>query len=122
MFSFHYLQDAPIVDTGRYPELGGNINGPTLIRTPDWFESPRAKYLLYFAHHFGRTIRLAFADDLLGPWTLSAQPPLELEDSLFVTDRRKSGSTMIGARFAFIITAESKTAANKPGEHCPATA
>ncbi len=86
MFSFHYLQDAPIIDTAGFPELGGNINGPTLIRTPGWVESPRAKYLLYFAHHLGRTIRLAFSDSLTGPWRLSETPPLRLEDSLFASE------------------------------------
>ena len=85
MFSFHYLQDAPILDNERYPELGGNINGPALIRAPDWIESPPARYLLYFAHHLGNSIRLALADSLSGPWKLAATPPLTLENSLFAT-------------------------------------
>lgn len=85
MFSFHYLQDAPILDTGRFPELGGNINGPALIRAPGWIASPPARYLLYFAHHLGRSIRLATSNRLAGPWRLHDPPPLVLEDSRFAT-------------------------------------
>ena len=49
--------------------MGSNINGPSLIRVPDWLPNPLGKYYLYFAHHKGEYIRLAYADDLSGPWT-----------------------------------------------------
>ncbi|MEX0928991.1 MAG: hypothetical protein WD266_00240 [Balneolales bacterium] len=49
-------------------ESGQNINGPSLIRVPDWIEDPLGRYYLYFAHHSGRYIRLAYADELEGPW------------------------------------------------------
>jgi hypothetical protein len=49
---------------------GRNINGPSLIRVPDWVESPLGRYYLYFAHHQGQYIRLAYADRLEGPWTI----------------------------------------------------
>jgi hypothetical protein len=55
--------------TGGY---GTNINGPSLIRVPDWVQDPLGKYYLYFAHHSGGFIRMAYADDLLGPWTFKA--------------------------------------------------
>src|SRR5262245_31184586 len=48
--------------------MGNNINGPSLIRVPDWIMRPLGRYYLYFAHHDGRYIRLAYSDDLLGPW------------------------------------------------------
>lgn len=86
MFSFDYLVDAPIVDIG-HAGLGGNVNGPSLIRCPDWIEPAPARYLLYFAHHEGRSIRLALADQLQGPWRIHSPPPLSLEHSLFATER-----------------------------------
>lgn len=49
---------------------GTNINGPALIRAPAWFRNPLGRYYLYFAHHGGRHIRLAYADALTGPWRL----------------------------------------------------
>jgi len=49
---------------------GRNINGPSLIRVPDWVPSPLGRYYLYFAHHQGQYIRLAFADRLEGPWKI----------------------------------------------------
>ncbi len=51
-------------------DQGGNINGPSLIRAPDWVAGPLGKYYLYFAHHQGTFIRLAYADQLAGPWTI----------------------------------------------------
>ena len=83
MFEFEYLCDQPIIDLQQFPELNGNINGPSLIRGPAWLENPPAKYLLYFAHHEGHSIRLALADDLRGPWRLQQPPPLSLADSYF---------------------------------------
>jgi len=85
LYSFHYLQDAPIISVEDHPELGGNINGPSLIRAPDWLHDPPGKYLLYFAHHEGRSIRLAASDALTGPWKLVQPDPLDLERSLFAT-------------------------------------
>ncbi|MEZ5768501.1 MAG: hypothetical protein R3D80_13130 [Paracoccaceae bacterium] len=48
--------------------VGENINGPSLIVVPDWVADRLGRYYLYFAHHRGRYIRLAYADDLRGPW------------------------------------------------------
>ncbi|NET62179.1 MAG: hypothetical protein F6K47_40550, partial [Symploca sp. SIO2E6] len=33
---------------------GSNINGPSLIRVPEWIENPLGRYYLYFAHHQGK--------------------------------------------------------------------
>ena len=49
---------------------GLSINGPSLIRMPSWVARPGGRYHLYFAHHDGKYIRLAFADRPEGPWTL----------------------------------------------------
>ena len=58
----------PIIRPFMDQRMGGNINGPSLIRTPDWMACRLGRYHLYFAHHFGSYIRLAYADDLSGPW------------------------------------------------------
>ena len=50
--------------------IGDNVNGPSLIRVPDWIPNPLGRYYLYFAHHRGSTIRLAYAQTLDGPWHL----------------------------------------------------
>ncbi|WP_044214449.1 hypothetical protein, partial [Saccharicrinis fermentans] len=57
------------------PEEGENINGPSVIRIPEWITpenrtAPEAKYYLYFAHHHGSYIRMAWAATLKGPWHL----------------------------------------------------
>lgn len=63
--------DAPIIAPDMLPgDDGGSINGPSLIRVPDWVANPLGRYYLYFAHHDGEYIRFAFADDLAGPWTI----------------------------------------------------
>ena len=84
-FKFSYLQDHAVLDATDYPGLGGNINGPSLLRVPDWVTDPLAKYYLYFAHHEGTTIRLAYADSLNRPWTIYQPGALHLNDSLFCT-------------------------------------
>jgi len=60
---------------------GTNINGPSLIRVPAWIEKPLGKYYLYFAHHGGGYIRLAYADTLAGPWTVYKPGTLQLEQA-----------------------------------------
>ena len=63
--------------------MGSNINGPSLIRVPDWVPNPLGRYYLYFAHHQGTYIRLAYSDALEGPWTIHAPGVLDLQDSHF---------------------------------------
>ncbi len=58
---------------------GKNINGPTLIKAPDWLPNPLGKYYLYFGHHSGSYIRLAYADALEGPWKLHQGGVLPLD-------------------------------------------
>lgn len=54
---------------------GQSINSPMVIRLPKWLAkkdrvSPKAKYYMYFAHHGGKYIRMAWAENIEGPWTL----------------------------------------------------
>ena len=56
-------------------EEGENVNGPSLIRIPDWISPENranrsAVYYLYFGHHTGDYIRMAWAENITGPWHL----------------------------------------------------
>ena len=77
------MTSKPILDGSACASLGGNLNGPSLIKVPDWVKGARARYYLYFAHHEGRHIRLAFADHLEGPWTVHAPGALGLDQTPF---------------------------------------
>lgn len=52
------------------PTVGNDINGPSLVMAPKWLKQPLGRYYLYFAGHRGTYIRLAYADDLAGPWKI----------------------------------------------------
>lgn len=77
-FTVERMGSGPIIHptlptaSGGVGGYGTNINGPSLIRVPDWIENPLGKYYLYFAHHQGSFIRMAYADNLLGPWTFKS--------------------------------------------------
>jgi hypothetical protein len=73
----------PIIRPDMSPRLGRNVNGPSLIRVPDWIERPLGRYYLYFAHHRGSYIRLAYADDLHGAWRIYEPGVLPLATSGF---------------------------------------
>jgi hypothetical protein len=70
----------PIIDKVLFEQNGiasdgENINGPCVIRLPDWLHiekrvHPSANYYLYFGHHHGAYIRMAWAASLTGKWTL----------------------------------------------------
>ena len=48
---------------------------------PDWVASPLGRYYLYFGHHQGQFIRLAYADDLHGPWRIHTPGVLHLDQT-----------------------------------------
>jgi hypothetical protein len=73
------LPGNPVIRPEMLPgDDGANINGPSLIRVPEWVQSPLGRYYLYFAHHRGQYIRLACADQLEGPWRIHAPGVLHL--------------------------------------------
>ena len=78
------LPHNPIIHPGLDPAIGENINGPSLIRVPDWVPNPLGRYYLYFGHHQGTYIRLAYADDLSGPWHIHGPGTLRLEQTVCV--------------------------------------
>lgn len=73
----------PIIYPHMDGRMGDNITGPSLIRVPDWVERRLGRYYLYFADHKGKYIRLAYADELLGPWTMYEPGALDLSQSLY---------------------------------------
>jgi hypothetical protein len=79
--------DEPIIPPFLEEEIGSNINGPSLIKAPAWIKSPLGKYYLYFADHKGDRIKLAFAENLEGPWKIYTGGTLQLKDSHFLTQR-----------------------------------
>jgi hypothetical protein len=73
------LGSQPLLTPASSPSIGNNLNGPSLIAVPAWVQHPLAKYYLYFAHHEGKYIRLAYADNLLGPWEVYEPGTLKLD-------------------------------------------
>ncbi len=75
----------PIVHIDDLAELGlreeaENVNGPSVIRLPDWIPparraDPEAVYYLYFAHHRGSYLRMAWSSAIEGPWELYRMGP-----------------------------------------------
>ncbi len=72
---------APLLTPADSPSIGRNINGPSVIRVPDWVPNRLGRYYLYFAHHRGQSIRLAYADQLCGPWTVHEPGALQLDQA-----------------------------------------
>ena len=85
-FQVKRLLDRPIITPSTHPSIGQNIQGPSLIRVPDWVPDALGKYYLYFADHKGSYIRLAYADSLLGPWRVHPPGSLQIEDSHFPSE------------------------------------
>jgi hypothetical protein len=79
------FKNNPIIYPKMDESLGNNIAGPSLIRTPNWIINPLGRYYLYFSAHKGDYIRLAYADQLEGPWHIYRKGTLQLEESLFTT-------------------------------------
>ncbi len=77
------LAGNPVIRPHMDGRMGDNINGPSLIRVPEWVEGALGRYYLYFGHHDGAYIRLAFADDLAGPWRMHEPGVLPLAESGF---------------------------------------
>ena len=79
------LAGGPIITPELDTRMGGNIQGPSLIKVPQWVENPLGQYYLYFADHRGEYIRMAYADSVTGPWTVHTPGTLTLEQSHFPT-------------------------------------
>ena len=79
------LPGNPVIRPGMDARMGSNIQGPSVIRVPDWVKDPLGRYYCYFADHKGDYIRLAYADAPEGPWQVHGPGSLALPESLFPT-------------------------------------
>jgi len=73
----------PLITLQSSPTLGDNIDGPTVIRVPAWVSVPLGRYYMYFAHHMGHVIRLAYADAITGPWKIYEPGVLPVDHTAF---------------------------------------
>ena len=76
------VETGPLIHPGMSPSIGDNINGPSVVQMPDWAPG-LGRFHMYFAHHMGKSIRLAYADHVEGPWKIHEPGALLLKDSLF---------------------------------------
>ncbi|TKB17065.1 MAG: hypothetical protein E5V75_12460 [Mesorhizobium sp.] len=75
----------PLITPGMLPgDDGANINGPSLVRMPDWAKGRLGAYHLYFAHHHGSYIRLAYSDAIEGSWRIHPGGVLSLAECPFL--------------------------------------
>jgi len=73
----------PLIILDSSATLGDNVNGPSLIRVPAWVKNPLGRYYLYFAHHKGYHIRMAYSDSIRGPWKVHEPGVLAVGDTAF---------------------------------------
>ena len=90
----HDMHKSLIDEASQYGYV--NINGPCMIKVPEWIENPLGRYYLYFAHHKGDYIKLSYADKPEGPWTLYPDGALHLKDSKFtqIKSGKKASETI----------------------------
>ena len=48
---------------------------------PDWVKNPLGRYYLYFAHHQGKYVRMAYSDNVCGPYTIYENGTLQLNET-----------------------------------------
>lgn len=75
------LPQNPLITVKSSASLGTNVNGPTVIRVPDWVQRPLGRYYMYFANHMGEFIRFACADAIAGPWKIHEAGVLHVRDT-----------------------------------------
>lgn len=74
------FKENPVITPYLMGNLEENINNPALVRVPDWVRSRLGRYYLYFSHHEGAYLRLAYADNLHGPWKIHEPGVLSCAD------------------------------------------
>jgi len=77
------LRQNPLITVNSSSSLGDNVNGPTVVRVPSWVAKPLGRYYMYFAHHTGAHIRLAYADAIEGPWKIYEPGVLNVRETAF---------------------------------------
>jgi|TARA_B110000438_G_scaffold303635_1_gene366125 hypothetical protein len=81
------LLDRTLIGPDIHPSVGINIQGPSMIKVPEWAPNRLGNYYLYFADHKGLYIRLAYADSIAGPWQIYEPGSMKIEDSFFAATR-----------------------------------
>ena len=95
--------DHPIITPAMLPgDDGASINGPSLIRVPEWVQHRLGRYYLYFAHHEDDAIRMAYADQLEGPWTIHPGGVLGLSEQSALRGHIASPEAVIDEELAEI--------------------
>jgi hypothetical protein len=77
------FSENPLITVLSSPSVGDNLNGPSIIRVPQWVKEPLGRYYMYFAHHKGQHIRLAYADSVRGPWKVYEPGVLKVSKTAF---------------------------------------
>lgn len=77
------FRENPLITLSTSQSIGDNANGPTVIRVPGWVQKPLGRYYMYFAHHSGMHIRLAYANSIRGPWKVHEPGVLKVEQTAF---------------------------------------
>jgi hypothetical protein len=77
------FSENPLLTLKSSPTIGDNINGPSVIKVPDWVPNKLGTYYMYFAHHRGMYIRLAYANSLHGPWKVYEPGVLNVSETAF---------------------------------------
>jgi hypothetical protein len=87
-YQFEFKQDFKakklnvVIEPNMLPlEERDNINGPSVIKVPDWVKNPLGKYYMYFAHHQGKTIKMAYSDYPDRDFRIHEGGVLKLEDT-----------------------------------------
>lgn len=88
------LKQNPLITTRTSKSLGTNVNGPTVIRVPDWVSRPLGRYYMYFANHMGDHINLAYADAITGPWRVYEPGALHVRDTALFRPQPDPRETM----------------------------
>jgi hypothetical protein len=85
----------PIISPNIHTSIGKNIQGPSLIKAPNWINPRLGNYYLYFADHKGQYIRLAYSDKLQGPWKIHQSGSLQIKNSHFPTKPPKVNQKLL---------------------------
>ena len=84
-YEFEFEKDLELVDQKILIDQSianaKNINGPSLIKVPDFIKDKLGNYYLYFADHTGDHIKMAFSNVIEGPYTLLNGGTLQLKDT-----------------------------------------
>ena len=107
----------PLITPDMLPgDDGANINGPSLVRMPDWAKGRLGAYHLYFAHHNGTYIRLAYSDAIEGPWRIHPGGALSLAACPFLTGHIASPDVHVDAQNQRIVMYFHGPASNGQGQ------